>query len=147
MFVPLEATADVETLQEINDAVENLPSEEQGEVTDGHHTFDQLYEYRCLYNAALFNLLAREPRFEVHKSLRHSDGETCFGKDTLFIVMATLPSGQISNHYKKSEWDLFHCEERERAAEYDGHTPEDAAKRLREFCESLGDVASALDKE
>lgn len=27
----------------------------EGEVSDGFHTFDELYHYRMLYNAAFFN--------------------------------------------------------------------------------------------
>lgn len=32
---------------------------DMGEVSDGYHTFNELYRYRMLYNAAFFNLLAR----------------------------------------------------------------------------------------
>ena len=98
--------------------------EEGGEITedtsDGYHTFKELYEYRKLYNAGMFNLLPKN--FNVHKSKRHSDGELCFGGGW-FIVMATLPTGQISNHYELKDWDLFKCEERELADEWDGRTP------------------------
>lgn len=61
----------------------------EGEVSDGFHTFDELYHYRMLYNAAFFNGLGG--RYEVHKSYRHADGELCFavlGFITLFIVPA-----------------------------------------------------------
>lgn len=58
------------------------------------------YRYRMLYNAAFFNLLARNGQVEVCKSRRHSDGKKCFGSDDWFIVMAILPTGQVSNHYE-----------------------------------------------
>ena len=107
---------------------------EEGKITedtsDGYHTFKELYEYRKLYNAGMFNLLPKS--FNVHKSKRHSDGKLCFGGDW-FIVMATLPTGQISNHYELKDWDLFKCEEREKADEWDGHTPEDVARRIKEY--------------
>lgn len=45
-----------------------------GEVSDGYHTFDELYEFRKLYNAALFNEWAAQGKFSVHKSKRHFDG-------------------------------------------------------------------------
>lgn len=32
----------------------------EGEVSDGFHTFDELYHYRMLYNAAFFNGLGGE---------------------------------------------------------------------------------------
>lgn len=102
------------------------------EISDGHHTFAELYQFRMLYNAALFNTWATRRLFDVHKSWRHSDGELCFGGGW-FIVVAQLPTGQISNHYEDLDvnWKLFHSvPERETAAEWDGHTSNDVAKRL-----------------
>lgn len=32
----------------------------EGEVSDGFHTFDELYHYRMLYNAAFFNGLGED---------------------------------------------------------------------------------------
>lgn len=49
----------------------------EGKISDGFHSFDELYHYRMLYNAAFFNSL--EGKYEVHKSYRHADGELCFG--------------------------------------------------------------------
>lgn len=104
-----------------------------GNVSDGYHTFDELYEYRLLYNAAFFNML---PKNLVHKSKRHHTGEECFGGGW-FIVMAQLPTGQISNHYEMKDWDLFDIPEKEFADEWDGHTPEVAARRLRRALHTL----------
>lgn len=103
--------------------------EDKGEISDGCHTFNELYEYRKLYNAAFFNLL---PKGLVHKSKKHHDGEECFGGGW-FIVMANLPTGQISNHYELKDWDLFQIPEKDVADEWDGHTPQDAADRLHEY--------------
>ena len=105
---------------------------DMGEVSDGYHTFNELYDYRMLYNAALFNEWAKQGLYDVHKSKRHSDGEECFGGGW-FIVQAQLPTGQISNHYEMKYWDLFNVPEKIFANEYDGHTPKDVAERLREF--------------
>ena len=89
-----------------------------GEVSDGYHTFNELYEYRLLYNAAFFNELAKQNLYDVHKSKKHSDGEDCFGGGW-FIVMAELPTGQISNHYELKDWDLFQVPEKEKANIWD----------------------------
>ena len=51
-----------------------------------------------------------------------------------FIVMAYLPTGQISNHYRIEDWNLFNIPERWKADEWDGHTPVEAANRLYKFC-------------
>lgn len=103
--------------------------QDMGEVSDGYHTFNELYYYRMLYNAAFFNILPKE---WVHKSKRHHTGEECFGGGW-FIVTANLPTGQVSNHYELKDWDLFKVPEREIADEWDGHTPQEAAKRIYEY--------------
>lgn len=101
------------------------------EVSDGYHTFGELYEFRKLYNALLFNEWAVQHKYDVHKSKRHHDGELCFGGEW-FIVVAVLPTGQISNHYKMEDWGLFIVPEREKATyEYDGHTAQDVLERMR----------------
>lgn len=113
--------------------VEETKPEDMGEVSDGYHTFNELYEYRMLYNAALFNEFAKQGLYDVHKSRKHSDGEYPFGDSNWFIVMAELPTGQISNHYEMKDWDLFHVPEKEKANVWDGHTPKDVSERLRNF--------------
>ena len=115
---------------------------DKGEISDGYHTFNELYYYRMLYNAAFFNLLPKE---WVHKSKRHHDGEECFGGGW-FIVMANLPTGQISNHYELKDWELFQIPEKEVADEWDGHTPQKAAERLHEYLlEKQGEKISVVD--
>ena len=119
------------------------------ELSDGYHTYDELYDFRKMYNAVLFNewclnyynyIKAENlgtnfgskpnPKYNVHKSWRHNDGELCFGGGW-FIVSAMLPTGLISNHYKSEDWDLFKVPEVEKAIyEYDGHTPQDTLTRL-----------------
>lgn len=103
-----------------------------GKTSDGYHSFDELYEYRLLYNAAFFNELAKNKKIEILKSLKHSDGEVPFGGGW-FIVMAELPTGQISNHYELKDWDLFRIPEREVANVFDGHTPQMVVKRIKQF--------------
>ena len=126
------------TNQEIKDWLEKQEeSEDKGKISDGYHTlneipfntFNELYNYRMLYNAAFFNMLPKEI---VHKSKRHHDGKECFGGGW-FIVMANLPTGQISNHYELKDWDLFQIPEKEVADEWDGHTPQEAAERLHKY--------------
>lgn len=102
-----------------------------GEVSDGFHTFNELYDFRMVYNAALFNEWARRGIYSVHKSYRHHDGEECFGGGW-FIVVAMLPTGQISNHYKNEFWNYFRVPSYEKAQfEYDGHTSGDVLERLK----------------
>lgn len=120
----------MEAFQIVRSIIDSLQQDQDmGEVSDGYHTFNELYYYRMLYNAAFFNLL---PKGWVHKSKRHHTGEECFGGGW-FIVMANLPTGQVSNHYELKDWDLFQVPEKEFADEWDGHTSQEAAKRLYEY--------------
>ena len=115
--------------------IEGLVEEEidMGEISDGYHTFNELYEYRMLYNAALFNEFAKQGLYDVHKSRKHSDGEYPFGDSNWFIVMAELPTGQISNHYEMKDWDKFQIPEKPLANKWDEHSPRDVADRLTSF--------------
>ena len=100
-------------------------------ISDGYHTFGELYEFRKVYNAALFNDWANRGVNQVHKSWKHFDGELCFNGGW-FIVVAILPTGQVSNHYEAKDWDLFQCHESETAMyEFDGHSPNDVLNRLK----------------
>lgn len=114
-----------------------------GQTSDGFHTFDELYRHRLLLNAALFNAWGRGrargyatgPEYDVHRSLLHHDGEAPFGGGW-FIVVAALPTGQVSWHYPVEHWDLFRqVPETHRAAVWDGHTADQAADRLQRFLE------------
>ena len=100
------------------------------DTSDGYHTFKELYEFRKIYNATLFNEWHEQGKYYVHKSTKHSDGEDCFGGGW-FIVVATLPTGDISNHYEMKDWNLFVCETREVAKEWDGHNSQDVLNRLQ----------------
>lgn len=146
-YVPNETYFDAKSRQSeanviLRDIVEKNIPENMDDVSDGYHTFQELYDYRLLYNAAFFNELDDYKYnwddggwisiYDVHKSKRHSDGEECFGGGW-FIVMAELPTGQISNHYEMKYWDYFNIPEKEKANKWDGHTPQEAAERLKKF--------------
>jgi len=119
-------------MEKINDLLQALKADGQdiSKTSDGYHTFEELYEFRKVYNAALFNEWASQNKYEVHKSWKHNDGQPCFGGGW-FIVCAKLPEGQISNHYEEKDWDLFRVPETFHALHaFDGHTSKDVIKRL-----------------
>lgn len=108
-------------------------------ISDGYHTFKELYDFRASLQAALFNEWAKtnhlppnhqEPRYDVHKSMRHHDGIKCFD-GSWFIVSAILPTGQISNHYPMELWDLFQIPEHKKCKHaWDGHIASDVLWRI-----------------
>ena len=55
--------------------------QETERVSDGYHTFSELYEFRKMYNALLFNEWYKQGKYQVHKSWRHHDGEKCFKEE------------------------------------------------------------------
>jgi hypothetical protein len=117
-------------LELVQSAIKGL-REEAGKLHDGYHSFDELYEFRMVYNAVLFNEWSKLGIYNTHKSLRHYSGELCFGGGW-FVVVAVLPTGQITNHYKIENWDLFNIQEVDKALyEFDGHTSKDVIERLK----------------
>ena len=101
------------------------------EISDSYHTFEELYNFRKMYNAVLFNEWSKLNKYDVHKSIKHFEGDLCFGGGW-FIVSAKLPTGNISNHYKLEDWDLFKIPATDECKhEFDGHNSEDVLERLK----------------
>ena len=96
-----------------------------GEVSDGFHTFNGLYEQRMI----LFAALVKAYKDKSWKSHRHEDGEPCFGGGW-FIVGIDTPKGSYTYHYEDKYWDMFECDELERGKHWDGHTEKDTETRL-----------------
>lgn len=96
----------------------------QGEVSDGYHTFNELYHHR----AVLFGVICNEHPDLAWKSKHHADGSMYNG---MFIVGINTPNGQATYHYDVVPyWDMFHVKEMDKAPEWDGHTPAQAIERI-----------------
>lgn len=101
--------------------------EDKGEISDGYHTFDQLYHQRAI----LFATIVNQNKDKAWKSFKHSDGKYCFDSDgEWFIVGIDTPQGSYTYHYSKEYWDMFDCQELECGKEWDGHTEEDVTRLL-----------------
>lgn len=100
--------------------------EEECELLNELNDINQeLYDFRLVLNALLFNEWAENGKYEVYKSKRHSDGELCFDGEW-FIVVAILPTGQVTNHYHVKYWDYFKIPSYEKVKDdFDGHTSTD----------------------
>ena len=96
-----------------------------GDVSDGFHTFNGLYEQRMI----LFAALVKAYKDKAWKSYRHEDGEYCFGGGW-FIVGIDTPEGSYTYHYENKYWDMFDCMDLPRGKHWDGHTEADAETRL-----------------
>ena len=95
------------------------------DLSDGFHTFRQLYYQRMM----LFAVIVKQNKDRAWKSLRHEDGELCFGGGW-FIVGIDTPEGSYTYHYEDNYYSLFDCEELERGKHWDGHTEKDVTRLL-----------------
>ena len=95
-----------------------------GDTSDGYHTFNELYHHR----AVLFSVICNARPDIAWKSKRHHDG-TMY--DGMFIVGIDTPDGQATYHYDiEPYWGIFRVNELEYAPEWDGHTPDEAIRRI-----------------
>jgi len=101
-----------------------------GEVSDGYHTFNELYHHRAI----LFSVICNANLAIAWKTKKHHDG-TMF--TDMFIVGINTPEGQATYHYYLDPyWQFFHVPELDQAPEWDGHTPVQAIERLLRFGQS-----------
>lgn len=105
-------------------------TKEMGQVSDGYHTFDELYDHRIELFIALCKELDDTGKCPVWRSRLHHDGT---GYGGWFIMGIEREKGkQISYHLPLSYWDATSfCRTEDRAPEWDGHTSADVLKRLR----------------
>ena len=82
-------------IEKINEIVKELEKEDisRGEISDGYHTFNELYYHRML----LFSIICNQNKEIAWKSKLHDDG-TMF--DDYFIVGITTPKGDFTYHYE-----------------------------------------------
>lgn len=101
-----------------------IPETGIGDLSDGYHTFNELYHHRAL----LFASICNTNKDIAWKSKQHDDG-TMY--DGMFIVGISTPEGQATYHYDIDPyWDMFKVQELDKAPKFDGHTPEDAINRI-----------------
>jgi YD repeat-containing protein len=100
-----------------------------GSISDGYHTFDELYDHR---HALYLAILKLHPEGSWISRKHHDDTEW----EGWFIAGMTLPTGSITYHLPDSLWALAlktDVEVLENAPEWDGHTPNDVVERLLHF--------------
>ena len=96
-----------------------------GDVSDGFHTFNQLYHQRAM----LFAALVKQNKSRAWKTHRHEDGELCFGGGW-FLVTIDTPQGAYGYHYEDKYWGLFDCQELDVAKHWDGYIEADVDRLL-----------------
>lgn len=108
---------------------------EIGDMSDGYHTFNELYHHRAI----LFSIICNQNARYAWKSKLHADG-TMY--DNMFIVGMNLPIKgalyPVTYHYDiEPYWNMFNVKELERAPNWDGHTPWDVVDCLERFSQEV----------
>lgn len=99
---------------------------DKGSISDGYHTFDELYEHRF----RLFIALMRSNPTIAWRANNHDDGEMF---DGWFVCGMDLPTGTVSYHLPVRLWESLDgvgVRTSLRADKWDGHTSDDVLERL-----------------
>ena len=125
-----------------------IPVEDTNEISDGYHTFGELYEHRITLFIALCNSLVNEKRIfqndrevecteeeagikDVWRSKKHSDGEPAFGGTWFVLGIGKEKGKQITYHLPIEKWEETNfAEDLNKAPEFDGHKAQDVLNRL-----------------
>lgn len=101
--------------------------EDKGDVSDGYHTFNELYAHR---NLLFIAAMKANPKRSWYSEMHH-DGSSYYG---WFIAGMALPTGDITYHLPNELLPLMKGIASEKMApDWDGHTSKDVIDRLTEF--------------
>lgn len=131
---PIRVMTGTKYVQTLIDA---LPAEDRAQLSDGFHSFEELYETRdALFVALCGTIYVWQHngglKNSTWRSKRHSDGTEL---DGWFIAGINYQSGQqISFHLPIEMWDDFvFALTLDTAPPFDGHTTKDVIERLKEL--------------
>lgn len=98
------------------------------EVSDGYHTFSELYDHRIALWIALCRVYS-SMHSDCWRSMYHSDGTSIPG---WFVLGIGRDIGdQITYHLPMSQWDATDfASDKEEPPRFDGHTSSDVLERL-----------------
>lgn len=107
-------------------------SEETDKISDGFHTFGELYDHRRALSAVLARVLHGAEGAAWRSKAHHPEDSPIF--NGYFIVGMDLPTGTITYHYKLEHWgDFAGIPELEHAPKWDGAEASDTVTRLLEW--------------
>lgn len=115
-------------ISHINQLVK-APNVDANKISDGYHTFGELYEHRIVLFIALCRTLDGTLPYEIWRSENHSDGTTM---DGWFVLGINKDAGkQMTYHLPMSKWeDTAFASTLSKAPEFDNHTSGDVLERL-----------------
>jgi hypothetical protein len=115
---------------ELNYLIKNNGIDTNG-ISDGYHTFGELYNHRIELWIAICRILSRdEDGFDIWKSKKNSDGSEWEG--WFLLGIGEMAGSQITYHLPISKWDECEfAESLELPPIFDGHTSDDVIERLK----------------
>lgn len=125
-----------DTIEELLNSAIKHEKVETNQISDGYHTFGELYEHRIANFIALCKVIVKHGDADcretnVWRSLKHSDGELAFGGTWFVLGIFTEKGKQITYHLPISDYDKTDfAQDFETAPEWDGHTSADVLERL-----------------
>jgi hypothetical protein len=122
-------------IQQINEEIKKLP--DTNGVSDGYHSFGELYDHRITLYIALCEMMQQVDWWEwgkdmpvIWRAMLHHDGTKY---DGWFILgIGDKPGEQISYHLPIERWsETDFATTMVRAPKWDGHTPADVLERIK----------------
>lgn len=115
------------------------------QISDGSHTFEELYNHRYELWIAICRSCAQlgdffhgnkatevDEVFKVWRSKNHSDGTPAFDGKWFLLGIGEEKGNQITYHLPIDRWDeCDFAETLDKAPEWDGHTSADVLERLK----------------
>ena len=108
-------------------------------ISDGYHTFWELYEHRVFLYIALCKSIMRNPRkpwyVQCIRSKIHEDGLNVWEEWGMFLLCVHTNNWQVSYHIDNKYWQecSFAITEEKATLAFDWHTSKDVLKRLLEI--------------
>ena len=104
-------------------------------ISDGHHTFEELYHQRAVLFCTVCNLY---PDISWKSKKHYDDNDPMYNGD--FIAGIYTPLGQAAFHLKDKYWDMLHVSELDKAPRYDGYNSDEALLRIASLGDLVGEV-------
>lgn len=98
-------------------------------ISDGYHTFEELYEHRIVLYIALVKQLLNQGRGDIWKTQVHSDGSVWDG--WFLLGIGYKPGEQITYHLPMRFYDDIPVVQIHQAPEFDGHSSSDVLERIK----------------
>jgi hypothetical protein len=101
----------------------------KGQISDGYHTFDELYEHRITLFIALCKELYKNPAYQTYNEVWRMPVDNGW-----FLMGINTEAGkQITYHLPESKWKEtdFASNLHPKSYNYDGHKSSDVLERLR----------------